>query len=385
MNVGDKMKIEKGMRALSLLIVLALVGAMFVPVVSANTQFSEEIDMDSYTVPDLKINSSIEAIGISGKLSPQSKLGEVRDGTYGIPYGSIIEYDADGITRIYDSDGVHLLSINNEKSEKVPTPAGVEKPCTKVCQLPNDSTAYYRGNVIFIYNSEKELILLIIDNDNESNKNSNSGSKWAGHDWIESAEDNDVDYITENIAYWSVPTEPPSLESNERIYLFNGIIGVSGSDSYLLQPVLCYNGSVDEWEGQAWACNLDGPDLTGPLFTSDTGHTLKGRIYWSTSLNVWSITLYDQTNGQYSSLSTSCIAPQANSKVACALEGWNIDDNTDVPGDTLFYDMVYKSYGSSMSVNLESWYSSYIPSVIMQYCQVNIISNPTRVSLNTYN
>jgi hypothetical protein len=379
------MKAKKEMRVLSLLMVLALAGAMFVPVVSAGTQYSEGVDLDSYVVPDLKIDSSLEEIAISGKLSPQSEIGEIKDNTYGIPFGSIIEYDVDGITRIYDPDGNHLLSISDEKSEKIATPAGVEKPCTKVCQLPNDSIAYYRGNMIFICNSEGELILLILDNDNESSCNSNYGSKWIGNDWIESAEDNDVDYITENIAYWSVPTEPPSLESNEMIYLFNSITGESGSDMYILQPVLRYYGSVDQWEGEAWACNPDGPDLTGPIFTSDTGHTIKGRVYWSTSLNTWSITVYDQTNGQYSSISTSCIAPQANSRVACALEGWHIEDNTDVPGDTLFYDMEYESYGSPMSVYLEPWYSSFVPSVIMQYCQVDIISNPTRASLNTYN
>jgi len=39
--------------------------------------------------------------------------------------------------------------------------------------------------------------------------------------------------------------------------------------------------------------------------------------------------------------------PGAGCRVGCVLEGWNIDDNTDVPGDTLFYDMVYKSYGAA--------------------------------------
>ena len=380
------MKIKKGMRALSLLMVMALLGAMFVPAVSAETQFDKEINFDSYVIPDLKIDSSLEEIAISGKLSPQLEIGKTKDNTYGIPFGSIIEYGIDGITRIYDSEGTHLLSISDKKSEKIATPAGVDKPCTKVCQLPNDSMAYYYENMIFIYNLEGELILLIIDNNKDSNRNLKSDSKWIGNDWIESAEDNDADYITENIAYWSVPTEPPShLASNEKIYLFNSIIGFSGSDKYILQPVLIYEGSADEWQGQAWACNPDGPDITGSVFTTDEDHTMKGRIYWSNSLNTWSITLYDQTTGQYSSVSTSCIVPQANSQVACALEGYNIDDNTDVPGDTLFYDMSYKSYGSPMSVYLEPWYSSFIPSIIMQYCQVNIVSNPARVSLNTYN
>jgi hypothetical protein len=77
--------------------------------------------------------------------------------------------------------------------------------------------------------------------------------------------------------------------------------------------------------------------------------------------------------------------PQSNSRVAHALEGWNIEDNTDVPGDTLFYDIVYKSYGTPMSVDLDSWYSTSIPYEIMWYCWVDFIQDPTQVWLNTYN
>ena len=49
--------------------------------------------------------------------------------------------------------------------------------------------------------------------------------------------------------------------------------------------------------------------------------------------------------------------PRIGYRVGCVLEGWNIDDNTDVPGEGLFYDTVYKSYGAPMSIDLEPWYS----------------------------
>jgi len=237
-----------------------------------------------------------------------------------------------------------------------------------VHQVPNDARIYYVGNRVFVTDRAGELILVVINDRGSSIQPVGIVSEWIGNDWVEAAEAY-PNYITEYNVYWTVPSSPPSLESNEMIYLFNGIGGVSGSKTYLLQPVLRYYGNNQRWEGQAWACDVYGPDdFVGPLFTTATGHTMRGRIYWSPSLNIWSITLYDQTTGQYSSISTNCILPQTNSETACVLEGYNIDDNTDVPGDTLFYDMSYKSYGTPMSITLSKYYSPYIPHVIMQYC-----------------
>lgn len=379
------MKTKIRMRALSVLLAVLLVSVVVVPAVSAEEQAGAGIDFDQYVIPELNVDRSIDTIAISGVLSPQLELGETERSTYGIPSGSIIVHVADGTTLVFDRDGIQLLSLNDELSEKVPTPAGIEKPSTRVHQLPNDSRIYYRENQIFVLDSDEELILLVIEENSSADRKIESLTDWIGHDWVESAEDY-LNSITEYIAYWTVPSSPPSLGSNERIYLFNGIRGVAGSKTYLLQPVLGYNGSTSRWEGQAWACHTNGnDDFIGPLFTSNTGHSMKGRIYWSSSLQLWSVTLYDLTSGQYSSLSTNCMVPQNNCLVSCVLEGWNIDDNNDVPGDTLFYDMVYKSYGTSMSVNLEPCYSSYVPAEIMRYCWVDIIQDPTRVRLNTYN
>ncbi len=38
-----------------------------------------------------------------------------------------------------------------------------------------------------------------------------------------------------------------------------------------------------------------------------------------------------------------------------------------------------------MSIDLEPWYSTEVPYEIMRYCQVQIIQNPSRVCLHTYN
>jgi hypothetical protein len=93
----------------------------------------------------------------------------------------------------------------------------------------------------------------------------------------------------------------------------------------------------------------------------------------------------ERVKGKTGMRASNCIQPQPGCLVACALEGWHIDDNNDVPSDTLFYDMEYRSYGTPMSISLEPWYSTEVPSEIVRYCQVEIIQNPSRVRLNTFN
>lgn len=338
-------------------------------------------------LPQLKEDPSIETITIYEALNVDLNSEIAKKNIYGLHLGSIIVHSSDKITRVFDRCGNQILSIDDEKSGKERTPAGIEKTCTRVYQIPNDSKIYEQGNKTYVISPEGELILLIIDNDTSDNQNSRAVKGWPNHDWLVAAEDTSVDFITEYTAYWTVPSPPPSLEDEEIIYLFNGILGTSGEERYLLQPVLIYNPRSDRWEGQAWACNTNGNnDFKAEIFAGiRTGDTMKGRIYWSDNLDLWSVTLYDQTTGGYSSLSTNSIVPQNNCEVGCVLEGWYVDDNTDVPGDTLFYDMIYKSYGQSMGIYLKQYLSSDAPREITGYCYADIIRNPSKVRLNTAN
>ncbi|WP_054847906.1 hypothetical protein [Methanoculleus chikugoensis] len=122
-----------------------------------------DLDPNHYVIPELKVNESIETIAISGgvlTLQPEWD-GSV---TTGIPFGSIMVHTADARTLIFDSDGNQLLSISDELSAKVPTPpAGVEKPCTWVHQLPNDSRVYHHDNATFIFGKAGDLILTVIN------------------------------------------------------------------------------------------------------------------------------------------------------------------------------------------------------------------------------
>ena len=120
-----------------------------------------DLGPNQHLIPELKVNESIETIAISSEFSLQPEWdGSV---TTGIPFGSIMVHTADARTLIFDSDGNQLLSINDERSAKVPTPAGVEKPCTWVHQLPNDSRVYHHDNATFIFGKAGELILTVIN------------------------------------------------------------------------------------------------------------------------------------------------------------------------------------------------------------------------------
>ncbi|WP_082122682.1 carboxypeptidase regulatory-like domain-containing protein [Methanoculleus sediminis] len=134
---------------------------LFALLLAAVPAAGADLGPNQHLIPELKVNESIETIAISGELSLQPEWdGSV---TTGIPFGSILVHTADEKTLVFDSDGNQLLSISDELSAKVPTPAGVEKPCTWVHQLPNDSRVYHHDNATFIFGKAGNLILTVIN------------------------------------------------------------------------------------------------------------------------------------------------------------------------------------------------------------------------------
>lgn len=106
-----------GVQAFSMLLAVLLVSMVLVPAVSAEAQTDAGVDLDQYTIPDLKMDRSIETIAISGMLCLQEVPDKAESGTYGIPFGSIVVHAADGITRVFDKDGDQLLSISTPYCE----------------------------------------------------------------------------------------------------------------------------------------------------------------------------------------------------------------------------------------------------------------------------
>ena len=144
-----------GTRALSLFVAVLLAA---VPAAGA------DLGPNQHLIPELKVNESIETIAISGELSLQPEPGITAEGAFGIPFGSIVVHTTDRAKLIFDSDGNHLFSISDERSTKIPTPAGVEKPCTWVNQIPDGSRVDTRGDVTFVFGKPGGgPILTIID------------------------------------------------------------------------------------------------------------------------------------------------------------------------------------------------------------------------------
>jgi hypothetical protein len=121
-----------------------------------------DLGPNQHLIPELRVNESIETTAISAELSLQPEPGITAEGAFGIPFGSIVVHTADRMTLIFDRDGNHLFSISDERSAKIPTPAGVEKPCTWVNQVPSGSRSYHHDNATFIFGTAGDLILTVI-------------------------------------------------------------------------------------------------------------------------------------------------------------------------------------------------------------------------------
>jgi len=78
---GKNMNGKIGMRAFSMLLAVLLVSMGVVPVVSAEGEVTAGVDLDQYTIPDLKMDRSIETITISGILSLQGEPDKAESGT----------------------------------------------------------------------------------------------------------------------------------------------------------------------------------------------------------------------------------------------------------------------------------------------------------------
>lgn len=370
------MKTEKGMRALSLFIVLSLSSMMIVTMVGAETM---ELTNKDFVIPPLDTNDSVPLEVVDLPLSPI-----VDESVFSISPGSIIYHTNDGLTKVFDQQGKALFYVNNKASPMIPTSAGIVKPATFIHLVPTDSHTYHKGNQTFVTDNKGNLILTIINDNDIAASETNAKSTLRYHEWIEWAEDTSVNALTQFDAYWHVPSHPPSSESFEPIYLFNGI-SPSGGGPGIIQPVLEWNrpDTGQYWTATAWGCNPNGEDDIGNRITVSEGDRLKGRLYWSSTYNQWYVQLSDLTEGTYSAVWTDILPGYTNLEAYVALEGYNFDDNTDVPGDTEFYNMVFKNGGNTVTMSFDERYGTLAQQLLTRL-DVNILSG-TDIRLLTAN
>lgn len=91
----------------------------------------------------------------------------------------------------------------------------------------------------------------------------------------------------------------------------------------------------------------------------------------------------DLTTGTYSSVWTDILPGHTNLEAYVVLEGYDFDDDTDVPGDTEFYDMLFKDGGNTITISFNERYGTLAQQLLTQL-DVNIISG-TDVQLKTAN
>ena len=374
------------------LLALLLAGMAMVPMVSAGEEADGDlaasvsgnlVDVNKIALPKLMFNETQKKVVVTAELSPVGTKG-----LQAIPKGAIIYHAENGITTVFDRDGRQVLIADDKESTVISTPSGLKR-ATYVTEVPPESHVINNGDVTYVTNGNDLILTVICKNVtqniiDERTLNWKSGTAAATlsnfNGWIEYAYDN-MAQIRQFDAYWTVPSSPPSSESAEPIFLFNGIR--TYGETAIVQPVLEWNQPSTGlyWTGSSWALKDGMQTFRTTRITASTGHTMKGRLYWYSATNEWYIQIYDVTNGQYRSLYSNYV-PDSNVQVDVTLEGWGIDDNSDVPGDTTFYNMVYKYNGNPVPVVLKRFTSTSAP---LTQLNVEILSNPSSVKLHTAN
>jgi len=121
------------------------------------------------------------------------------------------------------------------------------------------------------------------------------------------------------------------------------------------------NRGVEEWTGSAWYGIGDDYYSSTPI-DADAGNTIYGTMYslWPNSATpiTWTTVFKNNTTGQSTSINTQL--PTTNLAVFCALEGYELDDDDDVPGDTTFHHMSFKTSltGSAVDITWNEWIES---------------------------
>jgi hypothetical protein len=374
------------------LLTLLLAGMAMVPMVSATDNEDSTLsdssadlsfDFEKVNLPDLVYDDKQEKIPVNSELTIAGTKG-----LKGIPSGAIIHHSANGITTVFDQDGKQIMVADDKESAIVPTPGGLKR-ATYVTEVPSGSHVINKGDITYVIKDNVLLLTILYENVNENILNEralNKESRAAAaadanyNGWLEYAYD-DLAQIRQFDAYWTVPSHPPSSESAEPIFLFNGIR--TPAETAIVQPVLEWNQPSTGlyWTGSSWALQDGMQNLMSTRLTANEGDTLRGRLGWHTANSEWVIQIYDQTNGQVRNLYSNYV-PDTNVQVDVALEGWNIDDNSDVPGDTTFTNMVFKYNGNTVPVDLNRRTASGAP---LTQLNVEILSNPSSVKLHTAN
>ncbi|HIH97085.1 MAG TPA: hypothetical protein HA348_06380 [Thermoplasmata archaeon] len=270
-------------------------------------------------------------IVITAPLSP------IEEGSvYPIPSSSLIVHEK-GLTRVYDPEGKSILTVNDSNVPSIATPTGLMK-VTHVHHVPSGSKIVDPpgSNVTKVYDDNGTLILTVIS------ENTSKRSTIPGYEnWIEWAQDLWVWELWEFTAEWNVPSSPPSPEGDTVDFLFNGIEPLLGGS--IIQPVLEWNyGGSGRWTAAPWCVSGSDTYRGTPPIDVDVNDHLEGILVWHDAVDKWTIGIYDHTKGTYKFIEKYCGIDPDTVRTYVTLEGYGVYDDSDVPGDTTFYNMIFE-------------------------------------------
>ncbi|MBA7657842.1 hypothetical protein ES703_65785 [subsurface metagenome] len=298
------------------------------------------------------------------------------DDVYSIPPGSTIHHLDNGITKVYGPDGRHVLTTRDTLESLIPVPMGGLVGASHVHSVPSGSKISRVENGIKVYHDGACILSVVNEGDNaETPPPSSSG-------WIEYSRDSDVDDLRYFRASWSVTAEPPDHDYWTTDYIFNAIVSPDGTD--ILQPVLEWNvvRGTYEWTCAAWY-GIDDEYFHGARIDASVDDDLYG--YMRKYDTEWKTKIRNLDTGESSILWTDPneFHTGDNLKIFCALEGWYVDDDDDVPGDTLFHDMIFTD-DEGDPINI-TWYG-YTPGTAWGLTDLKVVRySDEEVELQTAN
>ena len=277
------------------------------------------------------------------------------DNMTNIPEGVIIQDSADGVTRVFDSNGKQILISNDADSPEIPTPGGFIL-ADRITHVPNGSYIQVVDNETTNVYSNNQRILTVISPINKKTPIPSATG------WIEDTTSNLIPSVTHFSAYWNVPSTPTNQNTGAISYIFNAL-QPPATPHVIVQPVLEYNVNTNnhQWTGAPWYVDSSNHGYEGTRINTASGHQILGQLLWNTNLQRWDVIITDEnTAGSSSEFSTN--APQMgiyNDYAFCALEAYYVNNNTDIPGTILFTNMqAMDGNYNSISFSWTPWIST---------------------------
>lgn len=295
---------------------------------------------------------------------------------YYIPHGSIVQF-SEGETTVKAPSGKIILKLNDSNSPKVSIPKGNSLPATHSFQIPSGSSIHKNGNINKIYKDGNRVLTVI-----NKNKGFDIPDYGGWIEWADTEQTYDLSYFD---AKWDVPDSPPDSDTIATDFLFNSLTEDDTRD--IIQPVIEYNNNgQNDWFARAYYVDKGTAVYKSEEIELDVGDTVLGKMDYCTvypHYDDWLVYIENQNTGESTDMyvggfRTSDLEPDI------ALEGYDIEGDNDVPGDTIFepYELLYN--GNTVDVDFNEEISSSADDILSDL-DVVILPSEDRIKLLTAN